>query len=151
MNGNTDTVWIRSTPGGAKVTINGMTQTTPTSMEVQRAPFTVTATKDGFEPTSEHVGTHMSSLAVTDIVVGLFLFWPNLFGLLHPGARDHDKHTIQLNLQPIAGYQSPVQEYKPRSMDELQRAQYLLGQQVEVQQLREAEYQRWKHEQGSTN
>jgi hypothetical protein len=108
----------------------------------------------------------MSDLAKVDIFVGLFLFWPCLLGLTHPGARDLKQEVVSLTLTPNAQLYAkpdPYAQYAPqgyapaqrvRSTDELQRAQYILEQRIQEARSRddaraqdEWSFQQWKAKQ----
>jgi hypothetical protein len=95
----TQGVTINTTPGNARLLVNGQTYTSPATVQVRRnKPVHISASKEGHYPASEVIGHHMSPEAKADIVVGLFLFWPSLLGLFSAGARDLDKTNVNLHL-----------------------------------------------------
>lgn len=59
----------------------------------------VMAKKDGYFPATQSVNTKMSTSGVWDVIGGCIFLLPFL-GLLSPGARDLEVHSVTLNLAP---------------------------------------------------
>ncbi len=57
----------------------------------------VMAKKDGYYPATQSVNTKMSTSGVWDVIGG-FIFLLPFLGLLSPGARDLEVHSVTLNL-----------------------------------------------------
>jgi hypothetical protein len=156
MNGNTQSLTVNVSPSNAKFTVDSCTYTGSQTVEVWRRPQTITAHLDGHSQETRTVKTKMSDLAKIDIFIGLFLFWPNLVGLAHPGARQLKQDVVSItltkNAQQYARPEDQYQQYVPmNSVDELQRAKYMLERRIKDARVREDaraddewDFQQWK-------
>lgn len=116
--GSTEDVVINYSPKGATVTttLNHKCANSPCVVKVPRKDsFTVTASKNGYESKSVHVGTEVSKKGAAGLAGNLLLG-----GVIGAGvdvatgaARDHTPNPVELHLLPIG--KKPTEPKSPGS------------------------------------
>ena len=94
----TQMVTITVNPPDAKMTVSGDPVQPPAKLEMKRnQPFMILCTKDGLEPYSRLVDTHLNVTGALDIVGCIFFLVPGL-GLATPGAHSLDETAIYMDM-----------------------------------------------------
>ncbi len=102
ISGPTQSVFVNSSPSGAKVEIDGLQATTPAKLELRRsqASHNVRVSKEGFEPAQMSIGRKFNPWVAGNLFWGYGVVVGVLVDFVSGGAWALETDRIDLSLAP---------------------------------------------------